>query len=177
MTIKTYWALSAEESAKHEHAVTAQNDAQTKARDYVLSKIDCDGVFITTHGSIYLGFKKLQDNKMLHKKPKHFHDGCHLYTTKSKTEWNNILIDAEKIIKGQVKFQDYCKNIWPEVVREVIGEGSSPTSYSLSKTAFGFLKGQLVICLPLSDDEKLDKNIIPDGFYELTMSQYQELVG
>ena len=177
MTIKTYWALSVEESAKHEHAVAAQNKAQADAVNYIKERIPCDSVFFTIHGCAYLGFKSYDKptHDKLRKTVMERHDGYWLCSPKSKTDWSDIVSEGRKIANSAVKFQDYCKQLWPQTKREVIGTGNSPSSFSLSKTAFGFLKGQLVMCLPVSDSEKLDKSIIPEGFTELTMSQYSEL--
>lgn len=178
MTVKTYWALSVEESAKHEHAVAAQNKAQADAVNYIKERIPCDAVFFTTHGGVYLGFKGYGKpvHEKLRKTGMERHDGHWLCSPKSKTDWSDVASKGRKIANSAVKFQDYCKQLWPQTRREVVGAGSSPSSCSLSRTAFGFLKGRLVMCLPVSDSEKLDKSIIPDGFTELTMSEYQSLV-
>lgn len=173
MTTKTFWALSAEDSEQHRHAAEAQTKATEDAKNYVIERIKCDGVFLTTSGAIYLGFKEKQDNQQLHKKPAHWHDGQHLYCTKVKTEWNQILIDAEKIARSAIKFDTYCKELWPKMVIASVGsEGGS--SFSLNQTSFGFLSGRVVAMVPFGGGT-IDRSIIADGFSELTMSQYAEL--
>ena len=175
MTIKTFWVLSEEESLRHKPAVEAHQKASTEAKNYVVERIDCDGVFITTNNSVYLGFKQKQDNLMLHKKPAHYHDGQHLYRTKAKTEWDKIIIEAEKIARSAVKFDRYCKELWPKMVISSIGnEGGS--SFSLSETSFGFLSGRVVAMVPFSNSGSPDLSIIADGFTEITMTKYQDLL-
>ncbi|MBV2128195.1 hypothetical protein [Arsukibacterium indicum] len=175
MTIHTFWALSAEESAKHKHAADAHINASEAAKNYVTERIECDGVFITGSRAIYLGFRRRQDNPMLHKRPAHQHDGQYLYCTKTKTEWNEIVAEAEKIARAAIKFQDYCKEQWPTSITSVLGRSGSGGGFSISETSFGFMGGRVVMMRPVSDGGSVDKSTIPDGFLELTGSQYAEL--
>lgn len=173
MTVKTLWALSVEDSAQHKHAAEAQAKATKDAKKYVTDRIKCDGIFLTTSNSIFLGFKECQDNPQLHKKPRDYYKGCHLYSTKAKTEWNQILIEAEKIARSAIKFDDYCKELWPKMVISSIGsEGGG--GFSLSNTSFGFLSDRVVAMVPFGDGA-VDKSIIAEGFQELTASEYAEL--
>lgn len=173
MTVKTYWALSVEDSAKHKPAAEAQKKASSDAKKYIAERINCDGVFITTSNIVYLGFKQRQDNPMLHKKPAHYHDGQHMYRTKAKTEWQSIVIEAEKIARSAVKFDKYCKELWPKMVVSSIGS-EGRLSFSLSETSFGFLSDRVVAMVPFGDNS-VDTSVIADGFQELTASQFAAL--
>lgn len=176
MTVKTYWALSAEKSKEHEKHVDAMLQAKKDAVAYIKERIDCDEVYFTTRNVSYLGFKEKPNNDKIRKTGMERHDGHWLCLPKSKTDWNQIMIDGENIAKSAVGFQEYCKGLWPETAKSVMGQGNSTTSFSITETAFGFLKGLVVMSYPLNDGESLDKAKIPDGFTELTSSQYSELL-
>jgi hypothetical protein len=176
MTVKTYWVLTKEDSKEHEKHVDAMQQAKKDAVAYIKERIACDEVYFTTRNVSYLGFKEKPDNPKIRKIGMERHDVHWLCLPKSKTDWNQIMRDGEKIAKSAIRFQEYCEGLWPETAKSVVGQGNSASSFSISETAFGFLKGRVVMCYPLSDGEAVDLSKIPKGFSELTASQYSGLL-
>lgn len=176
MTIKTYWALSVDDSKQYAEAKDAQINAHKAAKDYIEnSGFQCDGVFISTTGTVFLGFKGKPTNSDLKKKPDGDHEGFALYTAKANTLTAGVLSEAKRLANEAVCFNDFCKTKWPGVVREVMGQGNSPHSFTLTKTAFGWLGDRVVLLVPFSDQEVINISIIPPGFVELTATEYANL--
>lgn len=174
MTIKTFWAMSVEDSAKYRDVAESHRASILNAKNYVTERIPCDGVFLTQSNAIYLGFKRKQDNPMLHKRPAHQHDGQYLYCTKAKTDWDKIVIEATKIARSAVKFDKYMKDAFPQMLKNVLGsEGGS--SFSITETGFGFMSDRVVAVVPFSNDSDFDSSFIPKEFKELTASEFGRL--
>lgn len=170
MTIKTYWTLSKDESAKHSHAAFAQLEATTSACKYLKEKTGCDKVYFTSGGSSFIAFKEKSDDKRLRKTGVVRHDSHWLYTPKVKTDWNEFCIEAEKIKRSSVSFDEYCKSLWIDAVRSVVG--SIGGSFTITETSFGFIGGTIVMMVPWGDDEVIKKSIIPNVFQEITAGEY-----
>lgn len=175
MTIKTYWAMSAEVSAPHETAVNAQADAQDKIKNMVKQRTGCDAVFFGAGKQVYAGFTQRPDPAVWKKNPITQHGGYALMSPKAKTDAAAALSEARQMANDITTFDEYCKALWPDMVRECVGSGLTHTSFTITRTAFGFLKGRVVASVPFTEEEIIDKGIIPTGFVELTASEYAEL--
>jgi len=175
MTIKTYWALTAEASVPHEAAVDAQGEVQDKIKDLVKQRTGCDAVFFGAGKQVYAGFTQRPDPAIWKKNPITQHGGYALMSPKAKTDAAAALSEARQMADDVTTFDEYCKALWPSMVRECMGRGPTHTSFTITRTCFGFLKGRVVASVPFTDEEPIDKAIIADGFVELTASEYADL--
>lgn len=171
--IITYWVLSKEDSAKYIEVIDKHNEAIKKAGSMLKAATGCDEINFTTDGRIVLSYKTKQDKPFLYKKPSFNEHGMYHYYVKINTVQHEVLVAATKLLRSYKCIKEVLKEVYPDTQFRIasLDTGSNIT---LHKTTFGFLKGQVIMAYPV-DSTKPDYNNVPEGFTEITNTQYVQL--
>jgi len=172
--VKTYWALSEEASVPFEQMACHYNVNRFQAYLELQEKVGCDSINTNTNGSILLSYNEKQDQPWLTKRPAYTAGGMYHYFPKAKTPQYDWVKKAREKTKEVPEFQAYCKEQFPDSEVSILGEAQSGSGFALYRTAFGVLKGQLVMVFPVLVEDP-DYSKVPAGFVELTNSQYAAL--
>lgn len=172
--IKTYWAMSVEDSVPFKKVADAFHSGLLAAFTKLNEQIPCDSINRSTSGAVLLSFKEPQKLPWLCKKPSFVTEGYYHYTPKAKTIQAEYVHECRKAVNALPNFEVHCRKEFPNSFVSILGEGSHSNSISIHETRFGMLKGRVIMLLPV-ESEKPDYSFVPEGFVELSNSEYVEL--
>lgn len=171
--IRTYWALDVKASKEFEQVVIECNEKRFAIMDSLKEAIGSDDVNITNQGQLLLTYKQEQSLPFLTKKPAFINQDGYHYFTKGKSEQSTTYAAHSKQMRELVTLEKYTQDKWPKAYVDVMGD-SSGGRWALHRSVFWFTKGQLIYNLPILTD-KPNYSSVPEGFVELTGTQFAEL--